>query len=433
MLAHERQSCRADRQVPIVRVVVDARLRSGDWGGVEGVVIGLARGIASLDDDGSSYMFLVERNEEQFLEPYLGNNSSLLYALQPPRVRRLAGRVRRKARSVFPSRGPGPRAGRSAPLALPLSDGAIERAGADLMHFTFQAGFRTDVPSIYHPHDLQHLHLPQFFDPSEISSREYVYRELCDQAAMVAVASHWTKTDVQRHYELAAEKVRVVELAPPTAAYSPPEPARGEMLRRQMGAPDAYILYPAQTWAHKNHIRLLRALAVLRDEGVQVPLVAVGRQNAHYKEIRSEQSRLELGEQVVWPGFVSEEALLSLYEGATAVVIPTLFEAGSFPLWEAFRAGKPAACSNVTSLPEQAGDAALLFDPNDTRAMAHAIQRLWTDRGLRASLRERGRRRLRSLSWSATARHFRAHYRRIVGVPLTDEDHSMIAKREAPG
>ena len=85
-------------------------------------------------------------------------------------------------------------------------------------------------------------------------------------------------------------------------------------------------------------------------------------------------------------GFVSPLELQCLWRSARMAVLPTLFEAASFPLWEAFEAGVPAACSNVTSLPAQAGDAAILFDPTSVPAIADAIERLWTDAALRRSL-----------------------------------------------
>jgi glycosyltransferase involved in cell wall biosynthesis len=231
---------------------------------------------------------------------------------------------------------------------------------------------------------------------------------------MVAVASDWTRDDVIAEYGLASDKVVVVPWAPPTAAYAEPDKIDAAVRRSRLGVPDSYVLYPAQTWPHKNHIGLLRALARLRDrEGVVVPLVAPGQRNAFFSEIAREVTDLGLGDQVVWPGFVSTTDLVALYAGATAVVIPSRFEAASAPLWEAFLAGVPAACSNVTSLPQQAGDAALVFDPDDVAAMAAAILRLWTDGDLRDRLVHRGRIQVAELQWDTTARLFRTHYRRL--------------------
>lgn len=109
------------------------------------------------------------------------------------------------------------------------------------------------------------------------------------------------------------------------------------------------------------------------------------------------------------------------------MVFPTLFEGWGMPISEAFLAGAPVACSSVTSLPEQAGDAALAFDPLRPEEIADAIIRLWTDEALRSTLVGRGRARVARFGWERTARIFRAHYRRVANRPLTSEDRELIA------
>jgi glycosyltransferase involved in cell wall biosynthesis len=104
-----------------------------------------------------------------------------------------------------------------------------------------------------------------------------------------------------------------------------------------------------------------------------------------------------------------------------------LFEAASGPLNEAFMAGAAAACSNVTSLPEQAGDAAVVFDPRRVEEIAAAVERLWTDESFRRVLSERGRARVGRFTWRRAARHFRALYRRIGGRGLTGEDRQILS------
>ena len=118
--------------------------------------------------------------------------------------------------------------------------------------------------------------------------------------------------------------------------------------------------------------------------------------------------------------------LKCLYRLARATVIPTKFEAASGPLWDSFIAGTPAACSTVTSLPEQAGDAALLFDPERPYEIAGAIAALWTDTELRTELRRRGAVNVQRFSWNRTARIFRAHYRRIASRPLAEADLELL-------
>ena len=296
------------------------------------------------------------------------------------------------------------------------------------MHFTTQSGFLTSIPSVYHPHDLQHLHLPEYFTRKVRATREVTYRTLCAQAEMVAVASTWVKQDLIARYHLDPAKIRVIPLAPPVQAYPEPTDADLESARSALALPEAFILYPAQTWPHKNHVMLLRALALLRDRhGLEIPLVCSGHVTSHARAIEATAGELGLADTLRFEGFVSPLELKCLYRLCRAVVVPTLFEAGSFPMAEAFSVGAPVACAEVTSLPEQAGDAAILFDPRSAEEIAEAIRRLWTDPELRRTLVARGRERIRSSTWRETARIFRAHYRRIGGRTLQGDDRQLVA------
>jgi len=409
-----------------LRICIDARLNGGESGGIESVVIGMASGLSGLTDGDEQYLFLAQAGADEWIRPYVGGPCRMLYApsTAPRRFMQWLNATLPAVRSTWR---------RLAPpdwrlLRLPRSDGTIEKAGIDVMHFTYQAAFLTGVPSIYHPHDLQHLHLPEFFNPYVRRSREITYRAYCEQARMVPVTASWGKCDLLQHYGLAEEKVQLVPWAPVLEAY--PSPSAGDLAaaRRKFCLPEVFVFFPSQTWAHKNHMGLLEALAILRDRyDLRAPLVCSGRLTEFHAEIRGRVRQLRLADQVQFLGFVSPLELQCVYRLCRCVVIPTKFEAASGPLWEAFAAGVPAACSNVTSLPDQAGDAALLFNPCKPEEIAGAICQLWRDEALRRSLVERGKRNVARFTWERTARIFRAHYRRIANRCLSEEDHTLLA------
>ena len=126
-------------------------------------------------------------------------------------------------------------------------------------------------------------------------------------------------------------------------------------------------------------------------------------------------------------GLVPPKDLKALYRLGRFVIIPSLFEAASGPLFEAWQEDTPVACSTVTSLPEQAGDAALLFDPLSVESIATAVARMATEDNLLEDLRWRGRRRLQDFSWERTAKAYRAVYRRAAGFLLSDEDRWLLS------
>ena len=210
--------------------------------------------------------------------------------------------------------------------------------------------------------------------------------------------------------------------------YPTPSPADLVEIRARLLLPDGFLLYPAQPWPHKNHERLLEALALIRDRtGTAIPLVCSGAEAAAFGRVRDRARDLGLEATTIFPGFVSPQDLRGLYDLATALVFPSRFEGWGLPVCEAFSAGLPVASSTSTGLPDLVGDAGLLFDTESTEQIADAARRLSTDEGLRADLAERGRKRSELFSWDRTARLFRAHYRRIGGQSLAEEDRILLA------
>jgi glycosyltransferase involved in cell wall biosynthesis len=306
-----------------------------------------------------------------------------------------------------------------------------ERLGCDVVHFPFQDYEPCSMPTVYNPHDLQHLHHPEFFTASECERRERLYPAACRAAHTVVVASEFVRGDIVERYQIEPRKVQVIPWAPPPV----PAPASAEgfhALARKYGLGGApFALYPAMTWEHKNHVRLLEALALLRDrEGLELRFVFTGHKTDFWPRIERRAEELRLAGRVSFLGMVTREELSALYRAARFVFIPTLFEAASAPLFEAWQHGAPVACSSVTSLPEQAEGAALLFDPFDVEAIAAALARMATDEGLLEDLRRRGARRL-----GRTAKAYRAVYRRAAGLSLNEEDRQLLGRdwsRPAP-
>jgi glycosyltransferase involved in cell wall biosynthesis len=402
-----------------LRVGIDARLGAGQFGGVEQVVIGLASALSRLEDGDEEYLFLTHREQDDWIREYVFGPCRLLHS----RRSYVNRRSRAVARALI-ERVPGI----GVRFAVRPSDGTVERAGADLIHFPFQDAFTTEVPSLYQPHDLQHLHLPELFSGWERARREAIYRTHCERAALVVAMTSWGRRDFIQSYGLPPEKVTVVPGGSVLREYPAPTPVDLDRLRSRLSLPDSFLLYPAQTWPHKNHERLLWALARVRDEsGVTIPLVCPGKQTRHYRRIRELVDRLGLAGTTSFPGFVSSLELRGLYELGTALVFPSRFEGWGLPICEAFDAGLPVASSTATGLPDVVGDAGLLFDPEDVAEMASQLHRLWTHEALRADLRERGRKRAPHFSFDHMARLFRAHYRQLSGRRLAEQDRILLA------
>ena len=312
---------------------------------------------------------------------------------------------------------------------VPLSDGYYESLGCDVLHFPTQSFVLSALPTIYNPHDLQHLHYPQFWTVWELARRETVYRAACNYSNTVVVGSEWIKQDVVRQYAVHPDKVQIIPWAPPTVQYPQIDPCQLVETRRKFALPAMFALYPAVTWPHKNHLRLFDALAELRDRrGLVVNLVCTGaRFESYWPQIERRLKALHLAPQVKFLGFLPETDLRAVYRLAQFLVLPTLFEADSCPIHEAWSEGIPVASSNHTALPDQVCDAGLLFDAKNVTAIADALQKMATDDGLRKDLVTRGYRRVKDFDWTRTAKAYRAVYRRAAGVELNDEDRWLLS------
>jgi glycosyltransferase involved in cell wall biosynthesis len=260
------------------------------------------------------------------------------------------------------------------------------------------------VPSVITVYDLQHERHPEFFDATELGHRREFYPASCRGADHVVAISEFTRRSVIEAYGVAPERVTAVWLA----AAADVDWAGGvrdvERVRAAYGLPARYVFYPANTWRHKNHARLVEALALYRAAHADdLALVLTGVEKEGQPALDAAAARAGLGAALRTLGHVPRADLPGLYAGAACLVFPSLFEGFGIPLVEAMLAGCPIVAADATSIPEVAGDAARLFDPLDpadaARALADVVGR--PDRA--RELVDRGRRRARLFSRGATA------------------------------
>ena len=207
---------------------------------------------------------------------------------------------------------------------------------------------------------------------------------------------------VVAHLRVPRERVDVVPLG--HGLREGVEPTPETELRERLGLGQGRIvLNVGAKKVHKNQIALIQALPRLLERHPDATLVLAGAPTPHEEELRAEARRLDLGDAVVFLGYVDDGDLEGLYRCATAFAFPSLNEGFGIPLLEAMARDLPVACANVSAMPEVAGDAALLFDPRSTEAVAAALIRVVGDEPLRAELVRRGRERLEAFSWRHAA------------------------------
>ena len=178
-----------------------------------------------------------------------------------------------------------------------------------------------------------------------------------------------------------------------------PEKIHAASIYEKHGISESYIFYPAQFWKHKNHLRLIEAFSRVVRDHPGFDLVLTGKKRDEYENVFQRVKELGLEGHVKHIGYVDQEDIASLYKQAQVLVMPSLFESVSIPVFEAFQWGTPVAVSNIVALPEQVGDAGLLFDPLSVNELENVMRRLLEDEGLREKLSNLGKARLNALTF----------------------------------
>ena len=308
-----------------------------------------------------------------------------------------ASRAPRSARSIL----------RLVRRALQYQGDALSREGQvakergihllwSLGHYAHEA---FDVPYITTVLDIQHRIQPWFPEVShgrQWRIREDYFQDYLRRAAYVVTGTQEGRREIERFYGIDSARIRVLPLATPRFALGEMTTDVAKRLE-VLGLSPGYLFYPAQFWAHKNHVNLLHALRLLHDDyGLQYQLVFAGADHGNESTVREVVAELRLGGHVRFLGFVPQDDLVALYRGAEALTYVTFFGPDNLPPLEAYALGCPVVASDVPGAAEQLGAGALLVRPDSPREIAQAIKRLRDDTALRDRMRAEGRRRAES-------------------------------------
>ncbi len=279
------------------------------------------------------------------------------------------------------------------------------------------------VLPLFHPrrtlvtvHDLGYRVFPQAHPRTQRWYLELSTRWNVSVASHVLVGSRATRDAVMAAYGISSERVTVVYpgYAPDLAPIR--DPQQRARVRQRYGIPGPYILFLGRIQPRKNLVRLIDAFARLAPAHPEVTLVLAGPLGWLTRPIMDHVQTHELTQRVLFPGYVAAEDKAALISGAELFAYPSLHEGFGFPVLEAQACGTPLLTSTTSSLPEVAGEGALLVDPTDTEAIAAGLQRLLEDRALREALVARGFANLQRFSWERAARQVQEVIARLAGI-----------------
>jgi glycosyltransferase involved in cell wall biosynthesis len=374
-----------------MRIAIDAR-KWRDYG-IGTYVRNLVRHLARIDHETTYFLFCDDGDESTLRD--LAENFV-------PVVERAAGYSVREHFSI-PSQ--------------------LTRLGADLLHSPhYVLPLLCRKPAVVTIHDCIHLLFPQYLpNRFALSYAKFMLRHAVHRGSTILTVSEASKRDILRFYpEAEPERIQVVPNAIDDAILDDPGEEEMERVKERYQIRGRYILYAGNIKPHKNLDRLISAFGLLKQMPAHedLKLLIIGDEVNKYGSLRRSVEAAGVRQDVRFFGFVPDHTLSALYRMASLFAFPSLYEGFGLPPLEAMACGTPVVTSNISSLPEVVGEAALLVDPYSVEDIANGMARVLDDDTLRAALVRRGRERVQHFSWERSVKAIHECYMRVLGVPV---------------
>jgi alpha-1,3-rhamnosyl/mannosyltransferase len=297
-------------------------------------------------------------------------------------------------------------------------EGMLRRAcGRERFDIYHETGFVPpdvrDVPIVYNIYDLSLLKHREKHPRERVWFFDHFFSRRFRGVAHVLTISEFVKSEIVDTFRVDPDRVSAIPLAP-DPVFSPRRKEETDLVLKERGWPDEYLLFVGSLEPRKNLSLLMEALVMTREK---IPVILTGWQAWGDKEWLERARRLGIGDRIRFAGYVDDETLARLYSGTAGLVYPSLYEGFGLPVLEAMARGAPVICSEASSLPETAGDAALYVRPDDAEGLAHCIDRLVRDTDLAGGLRKKGLERAASFTWDRTAVETLRLFRRVADRP----------------
>jgi glycosyltransferase involved in cell wall biosynthesis len=271
--------------------------------------------------------------------------------------------------------------------------------GIEFLWFLGQRPQDVDLPYLAIVLDLQHRLQPWFPEVSEFGQweiRERGFARHLRRAVVIIAGTQAGKAEIMSFYQVPEARIHI--LPHPTPGYALSAEKKTSSISH-LALPPGYLFYPAQFWAHKNHINLFLALKMLADEGLKLELVLAGSDFGNKQFVKEQAEKIGVSDQVKFVDFVEQQDLIGLYQNALALTYLSFFGPENLPPLEAFALGCPVIAARVSGSDEQLGEAAILVDPKTPKEIAGAIRKIHTDKSFREMLIAKGHK--RAESWTA--------------------------------
>lgn len=261
------------------------------------------------------------------------------------------------------------------------------------------------VPVVISIMDLSYIHFPKLFKRKDLYQLKHWTKYSVDMAVKIVTISQASKNDIIKLYHVPSEKVVVTYPGSKMQSkHMKKNEQRFDSLSKKFGLASKYVLFVGTLQPRKNITRLIEAFSYVAGSQKDLELLVVGKKGWLFQDIMAAPRKYNVESKVKFLEFVTNEELSLLYQNASLFVLPSLYEGFGLPVIEAMANGCPVVISNVSSLPEAGGDAALYVDPNDPNDIAEKIKLVLTNESLRDQLIKKGYKQANKFSWEKTAK-----------------------------
>lgn len=281
---------------------------------------------------------------------------------------------------------------------------ALKKYKADVYFSPDHLGsLRTKVPTVITIHDLAYLHYPQFIDKLHKWHYSRFMPRFAQKACKIITVSEYSKQDIVKQLKVDAQKIDVIYNGA-NQKYRPLSYEECEAVKKQYTNGEEYFIFTGALHPRKNIINLLKAFVKFkRHQKSPLKMVIVGRMAWQFEEIVQAKNHMPFKEDVIWTGYLEVEELAKLTAAAYAMVYPSLFEGFGIPILEAMTCNVPVIVSETSSMPEVAGEAGLLVDPNSVDDIAHKMSMIYKDEVMRDKMIEAAKKQKELFSWDRSA------------------------------
>jgi len=359
--------------------------------------------INHCSDFNYTILYYAEESPKEFLK--VKNLEGIKFISLDPSYNSFLGKIKFSFNCLF---------GRPLFITNKKNEKILKDAKIDLLIIPFQLllGFENKIPYMVSIPDVMYKFYPQFpeysFKDRVISN--VVFGNAIKYSALAIVDSNCGAEHLQKFFKTPKEKIMSIPYLPAGYVFAFKDMAKetANELLKKYNLPKNFVFYPAQFWAHKNHLNLIKAIKIAEDKYNQkIPLVLVGNDKANsknYNKIMNLAKDLNLQDRIFHLGYVKDEEIVALYKKTMVLVFASVGGPTNIPIVESMFLGTPVICPNLFAMPEQVGDAGVLFDPFNPEDMAEKIVKVWTDESLRKQMVDKGYEKIKDFNFESYAK-----------------------------